>query len=676
MARLCIVLLILAFIVSCLSAQEQEVVRDTVSIVEPDLESILENATQDAEDSELIDLLTRLEENPLDLNTATNEELQQIPGLDPITILNILERRERDPFRSIDDLFEIDGITPDIFGTVRKFVTVGSTTGFQSPFGIGSLRLRSRVQEDLQKRRGFQDGSFTGSSFKIYNRLVARSIPIDLFEGTPGTIVEIGALAEKDAGERRIGDHVAGYVDVRRLGPIERLIVGDYVFEAASGLTFWRSLSFGKGSDVLQPFRKRGGGIKPFLSTEENLYFRGAAATVGFGPASLSIAYSQKPLHATVTPNGEISSLYTAGYFRTESELLRRNTTSERMMGARLVYAITKGIAVGTTGYRARFEHPLALSGTFAPSGRDVGATSVDLIYAEKRVSAFAEVARDDDGTVAGIAGILFRPVRGFNVVVIGRDYPFDFNSFHGNGFGESDGTRNERGVYAGLKFRATSWLMLSAYYDHFRFPWRTTLIRLPSGGHDLLTLAEVTFTRKLALHAQYKAKVKSVTESGLDEVQRSVRQVGDREQQNYRMTLMFVPSITFRWRTRFELVNVRYGISGKYEKGYLIYQDIRIIPIRRLLIDSRVCVFETDSYDSRVYEFETDVGGTFSNPALYGRGVRWYVTGRYEVMKSLDVWFRYAATIREGAKSMSSGSSEIQGDIDNRFTLQLEVQI
>jgi len=676
MTRLFVILPILLIAVSILSAQEQAVPADTVSVVEPDLESILENVTQDAEDSQLVDFLARLEENPLDLNTASNEDLLQIPGLDPILVLNIIERRGTEPFRSVDDLFKVEGITPEVFAMIRRFVTVVTPSSFRFPLGVGALRFRSRVQEDLQERRGFQEGTFVGSAVKVYNRVVVRSTPFDLTDDIRGTTIEIGAITEKDAGENRLNDHLAGYLDARKLGPVDRMIIGDYVFEAASGLAFWRSLSFGKGSDVLQPFRKRGSGIKPFLSTEENLYFRGAAATIGWGAGRLSLAYSKKPLHATVSENGIVTSLYTAGYFRTQSELSRKNATSERMLGGRFSYSFAKGVEVGASGYHARFGHPLSLSGTFGLSGEEVNVTSLDFVYTERRVSAFGEMARDYDGTIAGVAGLLFRPFRGFNVVVIGREYPYDFNSFHGNGFGETDGTRNERGVYFGLKFRATSWLMLSSYYDHFSFPWRTTLIRLPSAGYDLLTLAEITFTRKLTLQAQYKEKVKSVTETLADEFSRETKMVGLREQRNYRLTLAFVPSITFRWRTRMELVNVGYGISGAQERGYLIYQDIRIIPMRRLLIDSRVCVFETDSYDSRVYEFETDVRGTFSNPALYGKGVRWYVTGRYEIMRAVDIWFRYAITIREGAKVISSGSSEIQGDVDNRFTLQLEVTL
>jgi len=61
-----------------------------------------------------------------------------------------------------------------------------------------------------------------------------------------------------------------------------------------------------------------------------------------------------------------------------------------------------------------------------------------------------------------------------------------------------------------------------------------------------------------------------------------------------------------------------------------MIYQDVDIKTVCALAIGLPACVFQSDSYDSRVYEYENDLDGVLTFPPLYGRGVRWYVLLTY----------------------------------------------
>jgi hypothetical protein len=131
-----------------------------------------------------------------------------------------------------------------------------------------------------------------------------------------------------------------------------------------------------------------------------------------------------------------------------------------------------------------------------------------------------------------------------------------------------------------------------------------------------------------------------------------------------------------FRWRSRIEVVSVDYRSTGGREKGILMYQDIRWSPLAHLQIDARAAAFQTDSYDSRVYEFESEPFGAVANPALFGKGLRWYLLTRYEIGAGIDLWVKYARTQKEGVKSMGSGADEILGDVDNRLTFQLEIRL
>ena len=62
---------------------------------------------------------------PLDLNTATPEELQQLPGIGPTKAKAIVHFREKSgPFRRVEDLLVIRGISRARLEKLRPYVTV------------------------------------------------------------------------------------------------------------------------------------------------------------------------------------------------------------------------------------------------------------------------------------------------------------------------------------------------------------------------------------------------------------------------------------------------------------------------------------------------------------------------------------------------------------------------
>ncbi|MEK6757424.1 MAG: hypothetical protein AABZ02_14825 [Bacteroidota bacterium] len=286
-------------------------------------------------------------------------------------------------------------------------------------------------------------------------------------------------------------------------------------------------------------------------------------------------------------------------------------------------------------------------------------------------------MARDRDNKLAGVAGILLRPHSAVDISCLVRSFPRDFVSIHSYVFGELSGTaRNESGAYLGVSLRPLRWLRLSTYYDQFVFPWRTSSSVFPSGGHDLLAFSEIVLSPKLLLQLQYKDKSKGDLRMTTDVLGRLKAVEGSRAQKNFRATVELSSSITFRWRTRIEVVTVQYPDSTAKEKGILVFQDVRAIPLNRLLIDARVIAFHTDSYDSRLYEFESELSGTLSNPALFGKGLRWYIVARYEISSAVDISLKYSQTLREGVKSISSGAGEILGDRDSRLSVQMDVKL
>lgn len=63
---------------------------------------------------------------PLDLNSATAEQLQQLPGIGPTLAKAIVTLREKSgPFRRVEDLLAVPRITRRTIEKIRPYVTVG-----------------------------------------------------------------------------------------------------------------------------------------------------------------------------------------------------------------------------------------------------------------------------------------------------------------------------------------------------------------------------------------------------------------------------------------------------------------------------------------------------------------------------------------------------------------------
>ena len=90
---------------------------------------------------------------PININTATSDELQQVPGIGPVTAEKILQmRKSYGAFKSVDDLLSIRGIGKKRLEKMRKYLTVGKVTGAaKSPAAAKSQPQNSVSAADKPK---------------------------------------------------------------------------------------------------------------------------------------------------------------------------------------------------------------------------------------------------------------------------------------------------------------------------------------------------------------------------------------------------------------------------------------------------------------------------------------------------------------------------------------------
>ncbi|MBL7978859.1 MAG: helix-hairpin-helix domain-containing protein [Bacteroidetes Order II. Incertae sedis bacterium] len=665
--------------------------RDTTQ-VDPDVESVLEDAN-DAEGIQegLLEILTELQENPLEINSASAADFAQIPYLGAVLAQAIVSYRDvNGPFSSIPELRNVPGLSAEILLNIRPYITIGEVleTRRKTPpkyplvpsFQTITQGMRYDIIQRASRRLDLGPGydpektgtRYLGSPYRMVTR----------FKATYRRNVSIALTADKDPGEafqwdpnqKILGyDFLAGHVAIRNMGRIRSLVIGDFVTAFGQGVAQWRGSGFGKGTETTRSIIRRGGGVLPYSSTDENRFFRGVGATIALSPTlNLSAFGSIRDRDASVVPDSlsdeerEVFSIYDTGYHRTESELEKKGTLNEKTLGGALEWKYKKGM-VGATGYYVLFDQPFATKDNayqyFAFTGKETTQFSLYFNQTIGKIYGFGELSRDGDGTFGGLGGIFFRMSPGVETLVLARNFAPQFNSLYGYAFGERAGeTNNEKGIYTGLKIRLNRNWTASAYFDQFEFPWLRYNIYRPTKGYEALVKVDYQPRRWLRSYVQFKTETKEeATKIGIGRNQ-LLPGVAPQNRQTARLHLEYDFSKTLRTRTRLDVSHYQFDQQPS-AFGFLMYQDARWIVTPKVQMDVRFAVFQTDNYDARVYSFENDALYVLSNPSFSGIGQRAYVLLKCSPLSGIDLWLKYGATRYEHRKTVSSGLDEVEGN-------------
>jgi hypothetical protein len=637
------------------------------------LENILQEPAGEVDDSNLYEIIEQLITNPLELNTSTVNELMLIPAVDlEVAELIISHRKKYDVFFSVEELHSVPGLGKELANQIKPFVYIQKEPvpldqdipeigTMDNIFSNTKFILRSRVTNDLQTRNGFVTNRFEGTKPKFYNRMFLQY----------NNKVQLGFLVEKDAGEVSINEFTSYHLAVRDLGLLHSFVLGDYIIEFGQGLALWSPYGFLKGADAIFPLKKKDRALRPYSSATETLFLRGAAASVKINDFIITGFYSKNKFDANIdTLTGNIVSTPESGLHRTESEISRRNAAEEKIAGARLDYQIPGLLRTGLLYYQSDFSKSFQPSGVFDLTGNKFNYTSFHYDLIIQNFNLFGEIVYNGT-SVASINSVQFFAGRDFSFTTSVRSYPRNYISFRGYAFGERAGApTNEFGIYTGIKWR-TPIGILNLYYDQFRFPFTTFLNPQPGEGDELLADFINKPLNRLETRLRYKYENKDV--NGVID---NTKQLVKRLRQLIRFELIYYPTKQLRLKGRFEFNDYRIAVLNEQENGYLFFQDVRFSPTQNINLYARIIFFRTDSFNSAIYEYENDLTGVLTNLALFGEGIRWYLILRYRPLYFLTVSAKYSEIYKPKENTMSSGVNEIEGNLDNRLSIQIDVNL
>lgn len=693
MKKIIFLLMIFSFPLILLGQSGDEIISFSVEEI---YEQLASEVDEEIDLTVLLEDLYYFSEHPIQLNKATRSQLEKLPFLSNAQVQELLDYPGL--YGKFVSQYELSLLSSFDALTIQRlipFVTMKETKepkklNIPTVVRYGRHQLLLRYQQVMETQEGFlpatdsvleksPNSRYLGSPPKLYARYQFRY----------HNNISIGFTGEKDAGEeffkgsqKQGFDFNSAHLFYQNTGFVKQLAVGDYHARFGQGLILWSGYSFGKSLDNIQSIERIDQGIRPYTSTDENNFLRGAAATMGWGKLKLTTFYSTKKIDGnkvgTDTIDHEedfyVTSFQETGLHSTPGEMEDRKSVREEIVGTSLEYSANKA-KLALNYAHAKYSTDLLRSpqpySQFYFQGNELSNLSLAYRFKLWRLNLFGETAMNDNATFAAINGLSVSLSSSASFVLVNRFYPAEYYAVKANSFGEKQGSRNENGTYMAFEFVPYSKLKLTAWFDNYHFPWLRYGVDAPSQGHEYAL--QLNYFQGYDFQVYGRLRFEQ-SERNLSSENAAITKLQTVSKQNIRLHFQYKVAQGLILKNRIEFSKIL-G-EGSTDEGWLMYQDISYafqnIPLK---LYARYALFDTDGWNSRVYAWENDVLYAFSVPAMYDKGARSYLMAKYPISKNIDAWARISRTVYANKETIGAGLTEIEGNSKTEVKLMVRVK-
>ncbi len=679
---------------SPLCAQENDSLQQP-DIITQQIETISENSDNELDFTELVEDLNFYQSHPININNSNPEVLRKIPFITDKQVYGIISYvASYGEFLSLYELQAIDGFNIEEIEKILPYITVKNAPkipplNFKNLLRFGSNDLLIRYHRTPETSMGYSPASdsvlaanpnarYLGSPDKYYVKY-----GFSYFDK-----LRVGITAEKDAGEQFLKgsqkngfDFYSAFLFAQDIGFVKKIIVGDYQLQFGQGVTMWSGMAFGKSVNGIG-FMRNARGIKPFTSTDENNFLRGVATTLEYKNLEMTLFYSSHRVDANIgqydSLNNEtlvVSALQETGYHRTPAELVDKHAISKTFYGAHVTYKNVwfKG---GLSYYESKLGAELSLSTSpynqYDFSGKFNRNLGADYIFMNSRFNFYGELGMSMNGAIGMLNGVnlLFHP--SVQIGILHRYYQKNYQSLLGNSFADNSTNQNENGWIINLKTQLNKHLSFAGYADYYSFPWLKYRTDAPSSGKEYAAQFTYSPSMKTEIYFRYRYTQNQINHPAEGAY---LNYLDNQYRQNFRIHVSHNLSSKISLKSRVEYLAYQQQSQKQYN-GFLIYQDVSYTFQKpHIVLSARYAIFDTDSYDARLYANESNVLYAFSIPALYNKGSRYYLLVHYKINRTLECWVRFAQTNYINTQIISSGLDQINGNLKSEITAQLRVK-
>lgn len=620
--------------------------------------------------------LEEMAQHPVNLNTATREELERMPFLTSSQVEDILFYIYRyGQLKSMSELTlisSIDWYQRQLMSCFFFVADDGSKPDFPSLKNIaqyGKHEVMGMLKVPFYERKGDASGTggYLGYPYKHGLRYQFRY----------GNSVKLGFVASQDAGEPFFGgrntmgyDFYSFYLQVKNLGRWKNITLGRYRLNVGLGLILNNDFGFGKLSALTSLGRSASCIIRGHSSRSSANYLQGAAATYTLLKGlELTGFLSYRQIDATLSAGGGgIKTILKTGLHRTVNEIAKQKVASNTLVGGNISYR-HQGWHIGGTAFYTSFSLPLTpnksqLYKRFAPEGNAFWNASISYGYISHRLTLSGETATGDCGSIATLNAASYLCSDHFTLMALHRFYSARYYSLFSNSFSEGSDVQDENGVYLGFTWIPAHHWSITAYSDFAYFAWPKYQTRESTQSWDNLLNILFQPSRVLTVGGRFRYKDKAGTTTGRLRLYATISQK--------------------RWsaKTSFDYTMSQAESAMKNEgdelsKGYMVSEHIgwEWKWKKQLKGTLRGCLgyFHTSDFASRIYAYEPGLLYQMSFGSYYGEGIRYALVARSEIGSHLLLIAKLGTTDYFDRSHISSGLQEISRSSQSDLEIQVK---
>jgi hypothetical protein len=631
-----------------------------------DFETLLENyfgnrtpAAQDYLDlSQIQDVYDFFKSNPLNVNSSNKKQLRGLPFM---TDWVIDEIKSKGPYKNRFELEEvIDKIATDeiIKFVLRECLTTSKT---QSKDFNNSYTVRYR--SNLEPIKGFVNEKYKGSELNLYQKLRTKYQDFDL-----------NIVIDKDDGEVSLTDFYS--VALKYEKESYKAIIGDYNLSYGLGNLYDQSFLSLKNSDFVNTSSEFGYGAEMNRSTIDYNFFRGVYLEKtfylnSFSDLRLATLYGNTKRSATVDSERDIvSSVYKSGYFRTETEIEKKNKLDESLLGLNLEYE-TQDFSLGflTThiGYD-KFIESSSFSSFYGQNG--FLNTLYGRIGSNNEILKF-ELCSDMNTNMSFRTNYLLELYDNLMFLTDLRYTEPDYRAPYATNFGEQSFVANEKGLLTGITYNIDN-ITLALFSDFYNSELKTFTTTKPIRGIeyylDMIIKSQAT---KYHIRIDYERKSDTFKSDTLN-------------------TKFTIPNT--KLNTRFEInkyIGSNFTFRGRAELSFRInaFQDLQtgnlmLLELKRkgskndLHYGISYISFNTTDFETVIYTYMYQVPGFAYVYPFYQSGNNINAFIKYKIVDGVDMWVRANHLFKNSAGKIGSGNEEIIGNERTQLIFQMQYSI
>ena len=593
--------IIIFFFISCMTSS----IHAESFTLDDILEDIYNQLSEDGEIplEDVQEELIEIAQNPINLNQTTANELSRLHFLSDEQIDAILLYQYLHPFQEIYELQLIDCLKDYEIRNLLPFVYVGEIKEeknmyFREVFHYAKHEITLRT--DARNIEDFEGDPMYGKlryRFNYQNRVMA------------------GVTIGRTPGATWKNINYGGFIELRDMGPMKRIVAGNYQAHFGYGLVIGSPFKRGKTA-YIQSTATTDEGLKKFGSVGDSYnYFHGVGAT------------------AKVSSWADVSAFYSLREGKEEwNHVVGVNATGR-----------WNRLKVGITAVE-NIHQPTpdpSLKGSELVSTQAV--MGVNARWNQGKVDIWGELATSQGNQwgIGGIAGIRYTPISDINLLAIYRYYSPYFDNIYANALCSWTRMRDEHGGYLGLEYnRLKNWQLLA-----FGDVWKS--------GFETMAQADFIPQKDYRMHTRFRVKRKD-------------------EKDTYSLRWNMVYEFG-QWKMKTQADGNLVQTNNALTYGWSLLQDVEYcfsqVPI---VLQLRAQAFDAQEWNNRVYIYENDVLYAYAIPFVYGLGGRFWLNARYKINDIFSLYLRVSETIYQNAWAMEHDKKSTRTDVHALLRIKL----